>query len=169
MSDFRYSVSDLLNTDSKLAELVHELDLVLADLDPILQTQSNLKATLTLRRVGDSIGALLTGGEVNLELPCIRCLNPCSQVVGLEPNERYFHPCDQVPTAEEGEEFLLSEDGKSIDIQELLRQELILALPAQPLCKEDCPGNAQYQAKAKPEKHRPLAELTDLWQSQQEE
>ena len=180
MSDFTFPIGDLLRPGSKTDELVHQLDLVLAELDPDLKPQSNLKASLTLRKVGDSIGALLTDGEVVLELACTRCLAGFTHPLSLEPTERYFYLPGQMPAEEEGEEFLIAEDGGNIDISELLRQEIILALPPYSLCPKKCRGicgqcgrkDKSCRCPVKPPRpdpnptHNPLANLSQLWQDQ---
>lgn len=63
---------------------------------------------------------------------CRRCLGDASGELRAEVREIF----ERVPT--EGETYLL--DGELIDLGELVRDTLLLALPLAPLCRPDCAG-----------------------------
>jgi uncharacterized protein len=73
---------------------------------------------------------------------CARCLDD----FGL-PIERHFH-CVLVPHSSVPGEVELEEDdldlsyysGEEVDVSPLIREQLLLALPTRPLCREDCRG-----------------------------
>ena len=77
-------------------------------------------------------------------LACVRCLNPFVAEVGREIRQIF----DRAPLgAEEEEAELTATDldrteltGDTIDLAELLHEELQLALPIKPLCAEGCKG-----------------------------
>ena len=65
---------------------------------------------------------------------CRRCLEPVEGEAEASVKEIFErHPV-------EGETYLL--DGESIDLEPLVRDAVLLALPLAPLCREDCPGPA---------------------------
>src|SRR5438445_7295133 len=79
-----------------------------------------------------------------IEIPCGRCLQPVRLPIHSEFAERF------VPTvswrAEEQHELheedlnLAVFDGEAIDLDEVVREEILLALPGHILCREDCKG-----------------------------
>ena len=80
----------------------------------------------------------------SIEAPCGRCLQPVRLPIHSEFAERF------VPTvswrAEEQHELheedlnLAVFDGEAIDLDDLVREEILLALPGHFLCSEDCKG-----------------------------
>ncbi|HIE52584.1 MAG TPA: hypothetical protein EYP85_12585 [Armatimonadetes bacterium] len=91
---------------------------------------------------------LLVRGQVRAEVPleCARCLTPFQYVCECEVEEHYLVGTGNERVmadgperwTEEGELLVLPEE--LIDLSELVRQAVLLALPIQPLCREDCPG-----------------------------
>ena len=79
-----------------------------------------------------------------IEIPCGRCLQPARLPIHSEFAERF------VPTVswrgEEQHELheadlnLAVFDGEAIDLDDLVREEILLALPGHVLCSEDCKG-----------------------------
>ena len=71
-----------------------------------------------------------------VNLTCVRCLEPFSHPLDFEIAERYlFSPRD---VAEESDH-LIAPDG-TIDLTEPTRQQIWVSLPIQPLCRSDCQG-----------------------------
>ena len=88
-------------------------------------------------------------GEIaaDLEMDCTRCLQPKVEKLKIPYSVSYI-------TAENytgGKEAELSEDdlqisvydGSQIDVNELVREQILLNLPEQSFCKEDCKGLCQ--------------------------
>lgn len=83
---------------------------------------------------------------LDLQLSCARCLEPFSfveertvrAVLLLEPPAEGDGEEEQELAPEELDESYL--DGEVIDLPELLREQVLLALPAKPLCSEACKG-----------------------------
>jgi uncharacterized protein len=86
------------------------------------------------------------GTSVNLA--CSRCLVPFTQEI-VTPFEALYTeevPDPELPEAD-GEIELTSEAidvfpilGKQMDLSEAIREQVLLALPVRPLCREDCKG-----------------------------
>jgi uncharacterized protein len=85
-------------------------------------------------------------GEVHtkVNVSCARCLKPVELPIDVKFTERF------VPEVswqhEEGHELQAEDlnlavfDGEGIELDDVVREEILLALPAQVLCREDCKG-----------------------------
>ena len=81
-------------------------------------------------------------------IACSRCLKPAA--VDLRDDKVALTYLPKEAFAVEGEEIELdvddldtyAHDGETIDLGELLREHLLLAVPIAPLCEEGCPGIA---------------------------
>jgi uncharacterized protein len=87
----------------------------------------------------------LTGRlRAKVETPCARCLKPVALPIAAEFSERFVPAVSW--RAEEQHELreedlnLAVFDGESIELDDLVREEILLATPAQVLCSEDCQG-----------------------------
>lgn len=94
--------------------------------------------------VSNTGGALLVSGTVEgrAETECARCLEPFELDLSGEVEGYFIIPGMEAEGQEEDEEAefdLLPEDGK-LDMEPLLSAALIVDLPLQPLCDEDCQG-----------------------------
>jgi uncharacterized protein len=79
-----------------------------------------------------------------LEAPCARCLKPVALPIAADFSERFV---PEVSWGSEEQHELHEEDldlaifdGEALEIDDVVREELLLALPAQVLCREDCKG-----------------------------
>ncbi len=87
-------------------------------------------------------GVLVTGtAHAGLEGECGRCLEPItdpqSNQVEVRFQELFVYP-EHAISEEDDEVSTLEND--LIDLEPLLRDAVVLALPFQPLCSDDCPG-----------------------------
>lgn len=92
------------------------------------------------------------GGEVELqgrldtklEVVCGRCLQPVELPITAEFNERFVQTVTWA--ADEQHELQVEDlnlavfDGEGIELDDLVREELLLAVPVNVLCREDCRG-----------------------------
>lgn len=87
--------------------------------------------------VSGSVDAIATGA-------CVRCLDPATYPVGVTFQElfayadRAAHHHEVGADADEDEVHVL--EGDLIDLEPVLRDAVVPALPFQPVCREDCPG-----------------------------
>lgn len=98
-----------------------------------------------LTRLRDAIMARVRAdGAVSLE--CARCLRPYDQRFAVEFSEEYRQTVDVrtgidlLPGDDEDEETSRINESHELDLREVLRQEILVALPMRPDCGEDCPG-----------------------------
>jgi uncharacterized protein len=81
-------------------------------------------------------GVLVTGtAHVAVSGECVRCLTEISDEMEIDIQELFVYPGSE---ADEDEASRL--EGDLIDLEPLLRDEVVLELPFQPLCREDCAG-----------------------------
>ena len=85
-------------------------------------------------------GVLVTGtAEAVLVGECVRCLEELSREITADFQELFVY--DDGSEAEETEDGETSRlEGDLVDLEPLLRDSVVLALPFQPLCQDDCPG-----------------------------
>ncbi len=82
-------------------------------------------------------GVLVTGtAQAELVGECARCLEPIEDDIVARFQELYVYD-DSEAGEDEGVSRL---EGDLLDLEPLLRDAVVLALPFQPLCEEDCPG-----------------------------
>ncbi|WP_328667834.1 DUF177 domain-containing protein [Streptomyces sp. NBC_00322] len=104
---------------------------------------------LDLRLESVMEGVLVTGtARASAEGECVRCLEPLSHEVAADFQEMFSYPdaddrgrsrtAEPVDDAED-EDTLFLEDGL-FDLEPVLRDAVVLALPMQPVCREACAG-----------------------------
>jgi len=81
-------------------------------------------------------GVLVSGtATVQLRGECVRCLGPISDELEVEIQELYVYP-----GVEPDNDLASRLEGDLIDLEPLLRDAVVLDLPFQPLCRDDCAG-----------------------------
>lgn len=91
---------------------------------------------LDLRLEAVMEGVLASGRAwVTLTGECARCLEPIEDDLEVELQELYVYPESD---AEEDEASRM--DGELLDLEPVLRDSVVLALPFQPVCQADCEG-----------------------------
>lgn len=142
-----------------------------------LEAMTPVTGTLILNNTG---AALLLNGSVTatLEMECTRCLSPTQQQVETEIEESL----DLIPenTAyAQGEVKIVDEnveasvvEGNILNVGDLLRQNLLLAAPLQPLCAGGCSNGVsvpEEELEAVVVTSTPLSALGDLWAKRSQE
>lgn len=144
----RYNVAQLIKGPTG-ASRQYDLSEEIGHLDPDLKPMRPLEGSVTLMRT--SQGVLVTGTlRTRLQAECHRCLEPYEADVELDVEEEFLPivrikdaPVDDVPM-EERDEALLIDSEHILDMSEMIRQELWLALPMEGLCRPDCAGLCPY-------------------------
>ncbi len=111
----------------------------------VLSVPEGSPVELDLRLEAVMEGVLLTGtATAALEGECVRCLEPIEDEILARLQELYVYPDQHTKATEhddrdlDDETSLLEDD--LLDLEPLLRDAVVLALPFQPLCRDDCPG-----------------------------
>jgi uncharacterized protein len=96
-------------------------------------TGSPVRLDLRLESVMD--GVLVSGTvEVSVQAECGRCLEPVTDRLEVPVQELFAY----APADPDDEQPLLT--GDFIDLQPLVRDAVVLDLPLNPVCDDDCPG-----------------------------
>ena len=89
---------------------------------------------------------ILAAGECDttVQLQCVRCLENYEMPLHMEFSDVYLPTIDVVtgrslPHSDDDDAFPI-DDHHHLDLSDGIRQGIILALPMQPLCREDCAG-----------------------------
>ncbi|MGW2084507.1 YceD family protein [Streptomyces sp. NPDC001880] len=104
---------------------------------------------LDLRLESVMEGVLVTGtARASAEGECVRCLEPLRLEVAADFQEMFSYPdaddrgrskAEPADDVEDDEDRLFIEDGL-FDLEPVLRDAVVLALPMQPVCRESCAG-----------------------------
>ena len=140
----QYNVAQLLKGPTG-AQRQFDLSEEIADLDQDLEPLRPLTGAIKLMRT--SQGILVTGRlRTRIRTACRRCLEPADVDVELDLEEE-FYPVVQIGNApvddvldEDYDESLLIDELHILDLREVLRQGLWLAVPMEALCSPDCAG-----------------------------
>jgi uncharacterized protein len=89
----------------------------------------------------------LTGDIIELEgniitevsLPCSRCLVSFKHSVDIQIHERF-----STNTENKDDDEVIFVDGDTIDITNVIKNNILLFLPIKKLCRDDCKGLCQY-------------------------
>jgi len=88
--------------------------------------------------------------ETKIEISCARCLKPGELPIKVEIDERFRRASrvmddgyleDEPDVTEEWDDEDFQEfRGLTIDLDEVVAENLIVSIPIKPLCRKDCPG-----------------------------
>jgi uncharacterized protein len=131
-----------------------------------LVLKAPIKVKVHLVNTGRSV--LLTGTlETQAEQECVRCLKKFVAPLRARMDEEFSRsPRQRAPHGGEigltEKDFVFSlQDEHLLDLEEVIRQNLILALGAKPLCRGNCPGLGEKKKKEGKTDPR-LAKLKDF-------
>ena len=139
----RYNVSQLLKSPTGTTRhyKMHE---DIGNLDSAIVPLSTLDGEITLIRTTD--GILVTGDlHTSVELSCSRCLELFAMPVRFSIEEEFRPSIDivtgaKIPLTEEDEPATMIDVHHQLDLSEVVRQDLLLALPMYPVCRSKCKG-----------------------------
>jgi uncharacterized protein len=94
---------------------------------------------LDLRLEAVMEGVLVSGtARAPLSGECARCLEPLTSSIEVDFQELYVYSDTRSGESAEDDERRL--EGDLIDLEPVVRDAMVLALPLSPLCQDDCPG-----------------------------
>ena len=120
-----------------------DLDDDISGLDPQIVPESHLVGYVKFTHVG--LNVLVEGrAGADLELVCGRCAEPFVQRVGIEILEEFEPSIDaatgRVLSVVHQDPAVLIDERNMLDLSEVVRQDLLLALGEYTHCREDCAG-----------------------------
>ncbi|MDQ4122593.1 MAG: DUF177 domain-containing protein [Acidobacteriota bacterium] len=137
---------DFSQTSEKVINFSHvfepgEIDL--NDADNRVAGKLEVSGTAHKTEAGADVAGKISG---KLEIACDRCLKPLESDVVIEFEDDFVTLTDYEKSTAENHEIAGADldvsiyDGERIDISELVREQILLNLPARQLCDENCTG-----------------------------
>lgn len=137
----RVNVADLLGNRESARELAFSERLEPPTDDVTLPEP--VEGTFTLSGTGETV-RLVGQARTVADVVCGACLTRYNQVLEIAVDEEF---CRTAPAADAGQEELRLEPflaplepGDILNVTEVVRQHLVMALPIAPRCREDCRG-----------------------------
>lgn len=130
---FRVNVRDLVHRPGEMREkkLAFEAPEQLGAAAVVVPAGTELEIDLRLEGLHDGI---LVSADVRTTATgeCVRCLDPVRLPVEVEFQELFAYSRD------EAYDYQVHDDH--VDCEPVVRDAVVLSLPFQPVCREDCPG-----------------------------
>jgi uncharacterized protein len=131
----KVSVAEILGQPGHYRDI--SVDAELPQVGNALVSVADLPLQGQLRAEAVVEGILITGPITTaFEARCARCLQEVHEGLSLEVCELFVAEGHETPDGEEVYEV----DGFDVDLEPMLRDTVTLALPLNPLCREDCKG-----------------------------
>ena len=107
----------------------------------VLSVPEGSPVELDLRLEAVMEGVLVTGTAfAGLEGECVRCLEPIEDEAEVDIQELYVYNDSRDGQDPDEDDETSRTEGDLIDLEPVLRDAVVLALPFQPMCQDDCPG-----------------------------
>jgi uncharacterized metal-binding protein YceD (DUF177 family) len=92
-------------------------------------------------RLESVMEGVLVSGEVDVPLvgSCARCLEPIEDTLELDVQELFAYSGSTTEATSEEDE-VRRVDGDFLDLEPMVRDAVVLALPLAPVCSDDCSG-----------------------------
>jgi len=137
-----YNVAQLLKAPVG-SDLRQDIDGEVKLDDPTAATVGPVTGEVRFQHTNQGILASGTA-EATVRIQCVRCLEDFEQPLEVEFSEMFLPTIEvltgkPMPPITEDQGFPI-DARHHLDLTELLRQQIILNLPDQPLCREDCLG-----------------------------
>jgi uncharacterized protein len=108
---------------------------------PLIGVQPGTDMDLELRFEAVHEGILVSGTAlVDVTGECSRCLDPLAYDLEVDVQELFLYEKPSGDGAVEDEEEQRWVEHDQIDLEPVLRDAVVTALPFQPVCREDCQG-----------------------------
>jgi len=130
---FRVNVRDLMHRpgDMREKQLTFDIPEQLGAGAAVVTTGTQLELDLRLEGLHD--GILVTASVRTTAVgECVRCLDPVTLAVEVEFQEVFAYSQD------DAYDYVVHDDH--VDCEPVVRDAVVLSLPFQPVCREDCPG-----------------------------
>ncbi|MDO4792112.1 MAG: YceD family protein [Buchananella hordeovulneris] len=103
---------------------------------------TELDLDVTLTQVSDGVLAQVRA-DVEIKGACVRCLRDFATRTHVDATEMFFNPGTRAAALAEGDEEadeMLEIEGTEVNLEPVVRDAIVLDLPFDPLCEDDCPG-----------------------------
>lgn len=130
---FRIPVRDLIGAPGVMRELELEVSAPEHYGEAVARVEKDATLEITARLESVHEGILATG-EVNCvaQAECVRCLEPIRLPISADFQELFAY------SDQDGYDSQVVDE--TIDLESVVRDQVVLQLPFQPMCSADCPG-----------------------------
>lgn len=101
---------------------------------------SSLTGDLMLVKLKNEISAIVTDAEITVSFLCSKCLKKFNRDILIPGAEREFLAKKPHKDDDENDLYLIDMKNLTIDLAEMMRQEIILHFPFIQVCSESCKG-----------------------------
>lgn len=107
----------------------------------VLYVPEGAPVKIDLRLEAVMEGVLVTGSATaDLDGECVRCLDPIVDSLDVRFQELYVYDDNRDHVSDEEDDDVSMLEDDLLNLEPLLRDAVVLALPFRPLCRYDCPG-----------------------------
>jgi len=145
LDSLQFNVAGLL-TGPKGGTRSYKLYIPVSELDQLdegFDVVAPFEGTARFLWTNDHIMVRVTG-HATVALQCSRCLEPFEQVVSIHIEEAFIPTVDMATglpiQRDESDAAILIDEHHILDLSEIIRQSILLALPLTPVCSPDCKG-----------------------------
>lgn len=152
-------VKDLVHQAGEMRELTLELLAPEKYGEAMATVPQGTPMTLELRLEGLHEGILATADVVvEAHAECVRCLDPFSFELRVDFQELFAY------SSSDSDSYTVVDD--SLNLEDIIRDAVVLELPFQPVCKEDCYGldPATGEKRTEPPGENVADEIDPRWQ-----
>ncbi|MCK9185925.1 DUF177 domain-containing protein [Candidatus Gracilibacteria bacterium] len=146
MDKLIFKISHLLESPTGNSE-IYSFDVPL-DLE-FVEKKGNVTGKIEIMRIDEGLNVVAKDVELNLKTNCAKCLKAFSQKIKITSAERQFELNPPEKAEDENDVYLINKKNLTIDVTEMLRQEIILHFPVISVCSSGCKGLCPYCGKNK--------------------
>lgn len=148
MSQLIYKIAKLWGKPEGSTEKYDINETVVFPGDKDLDFAGPLRGKLMFIRLKDEISVLLSDAHIDVKFTCTHCLKPFEETVEIPEAEReFFHEKPDYASQDLEDLFYINKKPMTIDLNEMIRQEIILHFPLIPVCSKGCKGLCQVCGK----------------------
>ncbi|MDO5723643.1 MAG: YceD family protein [Flaviflexus sp.] len=141
-SPFQLSLRDLPRRPGSAINLDLDIPAPESFATELVRAVGDIHCSLSLQSVSE--GVLVTGSaQVAVEAECARCLRAIDSEISVQPTELFYYPHRVTELVEAGDEEAEEAPqvvGEAVDIEPVLRDDIVSRMPFIPLCSPDCAG-----------------------------
>ncbi|MFC1656160.1 DUF177 domain-containing protein [Patescibacteria group bacterium] len=138
-----------------------------------IKPKSRITADVTLMKVQEGIHVLIENMQLSLEVECSKCTTGFVQKIAMESTERVYFSEGEKEDSDMFDLFYVNKKALTVDIEDFLRQEIILHFQTIPVCSKSCKGlcptcganlnEENCSCDKHPTEEKPLAALKNLY------
>ena len=132
------NLTDVFTNEGKVVTVQAETELEQIEIgDIVFSVKDKTPVNLTFANIGKGKVRIVGDTEMTFAMRCDRCLKPVDQTLTLRFDREVFAP-DMIESIPDGEQEFM--EGFTLDVEDLLHNEIVINWPMKVLCKPDCKG-----------------------------